>query len=250
MEALMLMMWKSWFDLRRRFYCSGAALLFVMVGVLASYSSAIAWKSDNPFRQEQLKDVFQGYTHYMDRIYFLGNVYVLLLLASIVLALGGILAQNKRKTILVTLSFPVKQWHWVVAHAGTTASLILILAFASAAGSVLGSCILGKSYSLFSALVSIQGLWLACFPWIGLSLWLNSYLRSSIGSGVILILISWIGLNILVLTIPSTNEWCLRSLADPGFWRGSIPWKSILSSLSIGIGGTVLAARRFAQREF
>jgi hypothetical protein len=75
-------------------------------------------------------------------------------------------------------------------------------------------------------------------------------LRNSIGSGVILIFISWIGLNMLVLTVPSINEWCLRSLADPGFWRGSIPWKSILSSLSIGVGGTVLAAKRFTQQEF
>jgi ABC-type transport system involved in multi-copper enzyme maturation permease subunit len=246
----MLMMWKSWFDLRRRFYCSLIALMIVMSVVLASYSTMIAQKPDNPFRQELLKDVYHGYSHYMDRIYFVGNAYVILLIASIVLALGGILAQKKKKTILVTISFPVKRWQWVVAHAGTTAFLVLILAVVAALGSVLGSYLMGESYPLCSAILSVQGLWLACFPWIGLSLLLNSYLRNSIGSGLILILASWIGLNVLVITVPAAEDWCLRRLSDPGFWMGRIPWESILCALLIGVGSIALAARRFMRQEY
>jgi ABC-type transport system involved in multi-copper enzyme maturation permease subunit len=180
----------------------------------------------------------------------LTNAPVSLYIITILLALGGILAEKRKGALLVTLSLPIERWNWVLTHAGMTAALTFILAFVSWIGTVFGSLCIGKVYPANVAFTRVLGLWLACFPLVGLSLALNSYFHSGIKSAMVLMPIYLIGPQMTGFMAPGFYRWCPWQLADTTFLRNdNINWRALLVSLSVGIACTVLAAFRFRREE-
>jgi len=222
-------------------------LLFLLGLILSIYPMLTSIKDS--LAQERLRVLLQDYQSYLDALWFSGAAYLALLTSAIFMGLGGILAEKGSGPLSITLSLPAKRWQWTVTNAGMTALLIAALALAATVGLVLGSLFIGKSYPLDLALLGLLGLWLACFPWIGLSLLLNSMFHSDTTSGLILVPAGVIGPQLLLITSPSLYRWCPSLLARPGIWRQSLPWESLLVSIAVGLAGAALAALRFTREE-
>jgi hypothetical protein len=130
-----------------------------------------------------------------------------------------------------------------------TGLLLFGLATSSAVGTVLGSLFIGKSYHLFEAMSHALGIWLACFPLIGLSLLLSGFLHSGIKSALILIPIYLMGPQLIKFMAPGFYRWCPWQLANPELWRNSTNWQALPVALLIGMGCTALAAYKFTREE-
>jgi ABC-type transport system involved in multi-copper enzyme maturation permease subunit len=245
-----MLLWKSWFDLRLRFYCSLAVILVLLAAITAMYPMLSSVKTADPYAQAQIHRISEDYKFYMNLEWFVGNGRTCLYIVTILLALGGVPAEQKRGALLMTLSLPLPRWLWVLMHAAMTALLILILSFVSPLGVAVGSFFIGKSYPhLFNSVLPVMGTWLPCFPWIGVSLLVNSFLRSPMKSALIVIPFILLIPSFVGLMFPAFNQWCPWVLGNPDIWRQSIPWRPLVSTLLIGLGCTVLTAYKFSQEE-
>jgi ABC-type transport system involved in multi-copper enzyme maturation permease subunit len=252
-----MLLWKAWFDLRQRFYCSLVLMLVLLTVVITVYSILNSTKPPiNPSFQQSV----QPYSLWIDQNWFGTNAHTCFCVMAIALALGGVPAEKRRGATLMTLTLPVKRRFWLAAHAGMTALLILVLAFVSEAGVLIGGFLIGKSHPyLTTSVMPVFGFWLSCLPLIGISLWLNSYLRDAMRSALILIPISVLAPPMLALLFPYLAKWFPWQLEDPGLWMMWQLWgrahirqvivPPILVSLAIGLVSTALAARRFVQEE-
>jgi len=241
-----MLLWKSWFDLRLRFCYSAIVLLLVLGLFLSTYPTLNSLKDS--LAQEELRRLAQDYHRFIEGTWFSADCMVLVI-AAIVLGLGGVLVEKGGGARLITLSLPAKRWKWAFTHAVITSALLFLLALVSTAALLLGSFLIGKSYPLNSALLGMLGAWLGCFPWIGLSLLLNSFFHSDMRSGLILFPAGAVGPQLLLSVSPSLYRWCPRQLANPGIWSQSFLWKPLLISVVIGLIGITLAAIRFTREE-
>jgi hypothetical protein len=242
-----MLIWRSWFDLRGGFYIALGVLLLLLALVIAAYPIVSRVKTTGPVAQEQLRQL-QDYSQYLYTQWFASNNAIVLYIATILLALRGVPGEKRTGAFLITLSLPVRRWIWPVAHAGMTSLLVLILLIISPIGVAVGSLLIGKSYSLESLGVMVFGGWLLCFPWIGLSVVLNSFLHSGLKSALILIPMNLFGATLLKALLPILYRWSPWQLLEAGVWQ-HIPWGPILISLFVGSGGVALAAVRFMREE-
>jgi ABC-type transport system involved in multi-copper enzyme maturation permease subunit len=245
--------WKSWVDLRRRFYYSLVGLLLLLALVMALYVIAGMGKPPGPLMQAAMQGIQQqGYAQYINSVWFSGkgNAGVILFVSALFLSAGGILSEKKTDSLLLTLAFPVRRWHWVLMHAAVASGLILALSLISTLCIVLGSLVIRKPYPIDPSLMGVTiGLWLGCFPWIGICSLLNSIIHSSMKSVLVLFAIYLILLRMsskLLLALYHWTPWCL---AEHAFWLQSIPWGAMLVSMAIGLMGILLAALRFARED-
>jgi hypothetical protein len=237
--------WKSWFDLRPRFYCSLAGLLFLSALNMAMYVIASSDQLSGPIMRAALQGIQQlGYPQYINNVWFSekGSADPILFIAALFLAAGGILSEKKEDSLLLTASLPAKRRQWVLINACVAWGLVLSLSVASTLGVVLGSPLLGKSYPVESSLAGVTiGLWLSCFPWMGLVFLLNSFLHSTMKSVLIIFVIHFIGPRFL----RNFYSWTAWGLSEHDVWRLGVPWEAILVSAAIGVTGVFLAALRF-----
>ena len=197
-----MLLWKSWFDLRLRFYCSLAVLLFLLAVNVGIYPFLNSLKPEDDYSKETLRRIVVDYRYYINAQWFQTNATVALYIITVLLALGGVAAEKRKGTLPITLSLPLDRWNWILMHAGMTGLLLLGLAVSSAIGAVLGSLFIGKSYHLFEAMSHALGIWLACFPLIGLSLLLNGFSHSGIKSALVLIPIYLMGPQLIRFMAP------------------------------------------------
>jgi ABC-type transport system involved in multi-copper enzyme maturation permease subunit len=245
-----MLLWTSWFDLRQRFFYSLVILLLLLATVIALYPTMSSTKAADPTSQAQYQRISKDYVYYINGLWFSSNSRTALYIITILLALGGVPAEKGRGSVLMTLSLPVKRWLWVITHAAMAALLILVLAFVPPIGIALGSPLVGRSYPhILETLNPEMGPWLICFPWIGLSLLLNSFLRSAMKSALIIIPFIILVPSLVQVVSPSFSRWCPWTVGSPDLWKQGVPWAQILVTLMIGIGSTVLAACRFSREE-
>jgi hypothetical protein len=246
-----MLLWKSWFDLRHRFLYSLAYLLLLIATILVIYPKISSTKPADPIAQARYQRISMDYAYYIDGMWFGSNSITALYIITILLALGGVPTEKAKAALLMTVSLPVKRWLWVIAHAAMTSLLLLILVFAPPIGIALGSPLIGRTYPhLLQTLRPEICAWLPCFPWIGLSLLLNSYLRSAAKSALIIIPFIIVAPSLVQVVSPSFSRWCPWNAGSPALWQQSIPWAQILVTLMIGIGSTILAACRFSREEY
>lgn len=244
-----MLLWKSWFDLRLRFFCSLAVLLFLLAVNVGIYPYLNNLKPADEYSRETLRRLVVDYKYYINTQWFRTNASVSLYMITVLLALGGIVAEKKKGTLPVTLSMPLDRWNWIVAHAGMTGLLLLGLTASSGLGTILGSLLIGKSYHLADAIVHALGIWLACFPLIGLSLLVNSFLHSGIKSALVMIPIYLMGPQLIRFMAPGFYRWSPWQLADPELWKNSTNWQALPVALLIGLGATAIAAYKFVREE-
>jgi ABC-type transport system involved in multi-copper enzyme maturation permease subunit len=253
-----MLTWKLWFDLRMRFYMSLAVLLLVVVLVIAGHSFLMGFvgqmdlaKIDMTLFPKQMRQEFQrlmtDYIFYIDSQWFKKNALSILSIMAILFALGGIQTERKKGSLLLTLSLPVERWRWIAMQAGISALLLLISTVISTMGILAGSLFIGKQYPVETALLQVLLVWLGCLQWIGLSVFLNSYLHSSLKSAFILIPLQIIWSSLVIF--PALYRYSALRLADLAVWRTGIPWEALLVALVLALGGTAFAAWRFEQYE-
>jgi ABC-type transport system involved in multi-copper enzyme maturation permease subunit len=246
-----MLLWKSWFDLRQRFFYSMVVLLLLLTTVIAAYPTISATKVADPISQAQYQRLSSDYVYYVNSLWFTSNSRTAFYIVTILLALAGVPVEKGRGSVLMTLSLPVKRWLWTVAHAAMASLLILVLAFVPLVGIAIGSPLVGRSYPhLLDSLLPAIGSWLPCFPWIGLSLLLNSFLRRAIKSALIIIPFIIVVPSIVQVVSPSLSRWCPWTAGSFDLWKHGIPWAHIMVTLLIGIGSTALAAYRFSREEY
>jgi hypothetical protein len=245
--------WKCWFDLRSRFYYSLVGLLFLLILTMGLYLVAEVAKPSGPLIKAAMQGIQrQPFSQYINEGWFSGKgtAEFVLLVSALSLTAGGILAEKKTDTLLLTLSFPVRRWRWVFVHAAMVSGLTLALSLIATLAVVPGSYVIGKSYPLESSLAGLTlGLWLGCFPWVGLGLLVNGYLHSGLNSASIILAINLILPRLSPRTFLSLYHWTPWCLSEHAFWRQSIPWGAMLVSVTIGLIGILLSALRFARED-
>jgi ABC-type transport system involved in multi-copper enzyme maturation permease subunit len=246
-----MLLWKSWFDLRQRFFYSLGILLLLLATVIAAHPTISSTRVADPISQAQYQRLSKDYVYYINALWFTSNSRTAFYIVTILLALSGVPVEKGRGSVLMTLSLPVRRWLWVVTHAGMAALLILVLAFVPLVGIAIGSPLIGKSYPhLLDTLLPIIGSWLPCFPWIGLSLLLNSFLRSAIKSALIIIPFIIVVPSLVQVVLPSLSRWCPWTAGSFDLWNHGIPWAQLIVTLMIGIGSAFVAAYRFSREEY
>jgi hypothetical protein len=245
--------WKCWFDLRLRFYYSLVGLVFLLTLTIGLYLIAEVAKPSGPLIRAAMQGIQrQPYSQYINEGWFSGKgtAGFVLLVSALSLATGGILAEKKTDTLLLTLSFPVRRWRWIFVHAALVAGLTLALSLIATFAVVLESYVIGKPYPIESSLTGVTiGLWLGCFPWIGLGLLANSCLHSGMNSILIILAINLILPRLSPNTFLSLYHWTPWCLSEHAFWRQSIPWGAMLVSVAIGLIGILLSVLRLARED-
>ncbi len=132
-----MIFWKSWFDLRGRFFLCVALItialcpqsIFIAVhearGTVPTFIQEAGVTSDE---DEEASFTLDEYV----RRWFRGSEFAVPLL-TIVLAVGGTMTESHTRSNLFTLSLPIRRRRWLIGHwlmaAGMSLALILYSAF-------------------------------------------------------------------------------------------------------------------------
>jgi hypothetical protein len=253
---------RSWFDLKPKFFWAVGFTLFLLVIFFRNYFGLIKLNNSGSLSEfvtmldpigifsEAIFNFFsriiEDYTFYVDAGWFAVGVYFFWFFA-IIISLAGILVQNNKSVFYMTLSLPVKRSNWLIVHAGVTAFLVFIIIFSSTISVLAVSNIIGKTYPLQTALVKALFIWLSCFPWIGLSLLVNSFLHNGFKTIMILIIFFIIISNI---DLPGLHFFNLHKPFDRYQLHTLALWIELLISILVTIITVYLAIWRFKRNEY
>src|SRR5574342_835416 len=120
--------WKIWHDTRNRFY--GSIFFFLAIALvhvcLFPFLKGILKMSEIDVTSiPQVQQMIQSFISYTNFRWFLEierNV-----IFGVILSLGGVLAEAKSKTILLTLGFPVRRRNWILVQFGMVMFFLLAL---------------------------------------------------------------------------------------------------------------------------
>jgi hypothetical protein len=240
---------RCWFDLKPRFFWATGFFLFFSANMFFLYYKMAGWNESGALSNStglaaylatgSLKD----YSFFVDQCWFYGTLAYFEFFA-IVLAWGGILVHKQKTDILMALSLPVKRSHWLMAHGGITACLLFILIFVFTISFLAVSHIIGKYYPLDTALAKALLIWLACLPWIGLSLLANSFLNSGFRSMMVLIVVFTIFYQFRTTYYITYHSFLTSDL------QIAFSWADLLAITMATIGTTGLAIWKFGKNEY
>ena len=212
---------RCWFDLRSRFLWAVLLSLCFSAHFINVCSIAIKYNDakinisygPNLFMSEDMFNgllefctlIVEDHTFFVDIVWFSLGLFFFEV-SAIALALGGILGQ-KKSAFHMTLSLPVKRSHWLLAHGGITAFLMFLLIFGFTIFALtVSSFITGKYYPMDAALLNALFNWLACLPFIGISLLANSFFhngyKSMMSIFIVAIIACWLRLPLFLLSYP------------------------------------------------
>ena len=246
---------RCWFDLKPRFFWTAGFFLISTTTLFFLYNSVVDYNNSGavsylagPVKAFYTR-AFEDYFFYVDQVWFYDRL-AYFEFFTIVLAWGGILVYKKKADLLMIFSLPVKRSHWFMVHGGMTACLLIILIFGFTLF-VLGvnHIIFGSYYPPDTALIKAFSVWLACLPWIGISLLANSFFKSGFKSMMVLIIV-FASVVSLRLSYHSVTHFLLyRPFLNPD-GQISFSWTDLLVVILTTLGTTALAIWKFGKDEF
>ena len=240
---------RCWFDLKPWFFLTALVILLFTANMFYMYFKILYWNDHGllSYAPGFIKHLTTGsardYSFFVDQGWFYDSLSYFEL-CTIVLTCGGILFHKHIADLLMTISLPVKRSHWLLAHGGITACLLFTLIFVFTISILAVSLIIGKYYPLDTALAKALFLWLACLPWIGLSLLANSFLNSGFRSMMILIVVL-----IFFLLFRTDYYFLYHPFLTPDL-RIVFSWADLLFVIITTIGTTGLAIWKFGRNEY
>lgn len=241
---------KLWYDIRRRFYISLS--LFALIAILAVLffpflKTAIEnWMAGIPtLDTPEFKRLTGEYRYYINTRWF-GEIEKTVLF-GILLTLGGVMAEGRSRSALITLSLPVSRAQWFFSQFGVGIAAVFLLNLVGTAIVTVGGFAIGQplSWTQISAgtiLVSV-----AAAPYLALALLAEAYTRERLVAGIL-------AATFLVLT----NRFDYFSFFDP--WlpeslmsvlaTNSLVYKPLITILVVTLACLAAGSRKFQQTDF
>jgi ABC-type transport system involved in multi-copper enzyme maturation permease subunit len=246
-EAIMIA-WKIWHDTRNRFY--GSILFVLAISVfhvaLFPFLKGVLKMSEIDVSQipevRQMVESFASYTNIRWFEEIERNA-----IFGIILALGGVLAERKSKTMLLTLGLPIQRRTWILFQFGIVMLLLLTLNLLASPSLIAGGYIFNTPIPVSHILLGAFMLTLTAAPFVGMTILFTSIsgdnLRACLYSFGFLILTN--KLDFFNVADPWLPESFMRTLIEPKFH-----WQALISILAITTFALVSAIKRFEQTDY
>jgi ABC-type transport system involved in multi-copper enzyme maturation permease subunit len=240
--------WKIWHDTRNRFYGSIFFLLVIAICHVALFpfvKSAIAMSEIDVSKLPEVQQIIKSFVSYTNVRWF--EEIERSAIFGIVLALGGVLAEPKSKTILLTLGLPVQRRTWILFQFGIVMALLLTLNLLASPILIAGGYIFNDPISIPRSLLGALMSTLTAAPFVGMTLLFTSIsgdnLRACLYSLGFLILTN--KLDFFKVADQWLPETFMKAFVDPIF-----PWQALVSILAVTTFSLIAAIKRFEQTDY
>ncbi len=245
-----MILWKIWFDLRVRFFLCLSLMILTVLALILFFpltGTLLSWlKPELPAEEwKRLQAYASDYRLFMDEGWFREVQFVAAF--AVVFALGGVMTEQKSRTIFLTLSLPVERRRWILYQAGLALFLVMVLSSVASVLIMLGGLVFGHTYPITRAVAGTLLLGLLTFPWVGATLAVTAFIQDKLRTAV-LVFSLWFVTGLLE-KVRFIRFWLPQHLID-ALETGSFPWRSLIIILTIGIGGLFVAIRRFEESDY
>jgi ABC-type transport system involved in multi-copper enzyme maturation permease subunit len=240
--------WKIWHDARNRFYGSIFFVLVIAVCHVALFpfvKTAIKMSEIDVSKLPEVQQIIKSFVSYTNVRWF--EEIERSAIFGIVLALGGVLAEPKSKTILLTLGLPVQRRTWILFQFGMVMLLLLTLNLIASPILIAGGYLFNDPMSVARTLLGAFMLTLTAAPYIGMTHLFTSIsgdnLRACLYSFGFMILTN--KLDFFKVADPWLPESFMKAFVEPIF-----PWQALISIFAITTLSLVAAIKRFEQTDY
>jgi hypothetical protein len=240
--------WKIWHDTRNRFFGSIFFLVVIAICHVALFpfmKEAIKMSEIDVSNIPEVRQMINSFVSYTNIRWF--EEIERSAIFGVILALGGVLAEPKSKTILLTLGLPVQRRTWILFQFGIVMLLVLTLNLLASPILIAGGYIFNDPMSVAHTLLGAFMLTLTAAPYVGMTLLFTSIsgdnLRACLYSLGFMILTN--KLDFFKDIDPWLPESFMKALVDPIF-----PWQAVISILAITTLSLISAIKRFEQTDY
>lgn len=241
---------KIWYDIRRRFFL--CLIFFALAAVLTVLffpflkTAMENWAAGFPaIDTPEVRQLTTQYPYYIGSRWF-GEIEKTVLF-GILLTLGGVMAEGRSRSALITLSFPVSRRRWffsqfAAAMAGVFVLNLLGTLIVSVGGFAIGQPLPWMLISAGTILVSI-----AAAPYLAVALLAESYTGERLIAGIA-------AMAFLIVTnkfdyFSFFDRWMPESLMSMLF-TNVFAWKPLVTILAVTIACLAAGLRKFRHTDF
>jgi hypothetical protein len=240
--------WKIWHDTRNRFYGSIFFILAIAVCHVALFpflKGVIKMSEIDVTKIPEVRQMIESFVSYTNIRWF--EEIERSAVFGVILALGGVLAEAKSKTILLTLGLPVRRRTWILFQFGMVMLLLLTLNLLASPVLIAGGYLFNDPMSVSNILLGAFMLTLTAAPYIGMTILFTSIsgdnLRACLYSFSFLILTN--KLDFFNTADPWLPESFMRAFVEPIF-----PWQALISISAITTVALISAIKRFEKTDY
>jgi ABC-type transport system involved in multi-copper enzyme maturation permease subunit len=240
--------WKIWHDTRNRFYGSIFFVLAISVFHVALFpflKGIIKMSEIDVSQIPEVRNMIESFVSYTNIRWF--EEIERNAIFGVILALGGVLAEAKSKTILLTLGLPVRRRTWVLFQFGMVMLFLLALNLLASPSLIAGGYIYNQPIPVPHVLLGAFMLTLTAAPFVGMTILFTSIsgdnLRACLYSFGFLILTN--KLDFFNVADPWLPESFMRTLVEPTFH-----WQAAVSIVVITTLSLFSAIKRFEQTDY
>jgi hypothetical protein len=240
--------WKIWHDTRNRFYGSIFFVLAIAVSHVALFpflKGAIEMSEIDVTNLPDVRQMMNSFVSYTNIRWF--EEIERNAIFGVILALGGVLAEAKSKTILLTLGLPVKRRTWILFQFGIVMLFLLTLNLLASPILMAGGYIFNDPFSFPNIFLGTLMLTLTAAPYVGMTILFTSIsgdnLRACLYSLGFMILTN--KLDYFKATDPWMPETFMKALVQPAFL-----WQPLITIVAITTASLVSAIKRFEQTDY
>jgi ABC-type transport system involved in multi-copper enzyme maturation permease subunit len=240
--------WKIWHDSRNRFYGSIFFVLAISVihVALFPFLKGILKMSEIDVSQiPEVRQMIESFVSYTNIRWF--EEIERNAIFGIILALGGVLAEAKSKTILLTLGLPVRRQKWILFQFGMVMLFLFTLNLLASPALIAGGYIFNDPISVPHTLLGALMLTLTAAPFVGMTIFFTSIsgdsLRACLYSFAFLILTN--KLDFFNVADPWLPESFMKAFVDQTF-----QWQALISIVVITTVSLISAIKRFEQTDY
>lgn len=249
-------LWRTWRELRPRFWIALAAVTALILGATLSFRLqgelvTIGLAAEGP--GEALKTrLASDYHSFAAALLWAGGgqgspiTVATVILPALVFGLGGLLAEDRGGTVALTLGLPVPRQRWILMHA--------ILAVVLAAGlAVWQSLLVGlvgvgttDPIGVGPLAVATATSPAAALPAIGASMLATTVTRDLRNAALVALFLfaAVVFLTQRPYLHASLAPWLPEALLSPTAWSDGPPWRALVPTIIVSVGGVSAAVRR------
>jgi ABC-type transport system involved in multi-copper enzyme maturation permease subunit len=240
--------WKIWHDTRNRFYGSIFFILAIAVCHVALFpflKGVINMSEIDVTKIPEVRQMIESFVSYTNIRWF--EEIERSAIFGVILALGGVLAEAKSKTILLTLGLPVRRRNWILFQFGMVMLLLLTLNLLASPVLIAGGYLFNDPMSVPHTLLGAFMLTLTAAPYIGMTI-----LFTSISGDNLRACLYSLGFMILTNKLDyfgDINPWLPESFMK-AFVEPTFPWQALISIMAVTTIGLISAINRFEQTDY
>lgn len=253
-------LWKTWFDLRLRFYLCAVLITLIVVPPMLESALHARWQAEQAeaaappqsgeMESSDTEESPEATNPYLTEIevYVHGHEHIIFAILAVVLGVGGTMTQGQARSNLMTLSLPPRRREWLVAQWLTVAGLVTLLCLLTVTLIAVIGLVAGISVPLGALVVAALVNALAAIVWVWPSILSTSLTKDAVRAALLVVTVI-IVLQTIGWMFP-LDAWRFNNIADQRQWIGSVPWKPLIVAIAMSGACALLVIRRFRQTDY